>query len=156
VPVIAAMQGHALGGGLAFGLFADMVVLSRESLYGANFMKYGFTPGMGATYIIPERFGAALGQEMLLTANLYHGGELARRGVGYPVEPRAQVIPAAMKLARDLADKPPLSLRLLKKHLTRATAAVLPEIVRLEQEMHDRSFAQPGVRDRILTRFGDS
>src|SRR5262249_34888364 len=57
IPVIAAMQGHALGGGLAFGAFADMMVLATEALYSANFMRYGFTPGMGATYIIPRRFG---------------------------------------------------------------------------------------------------
>ena len=55
IPVIAAMQGHGIGGGFVLGLFADFVILSRESVYTTNFMKYGFTPGMGATYIIPKK-----------------------------------------------------------------------------------------------------
>jgi polyketide biosynthesis enoyl-CoA hydratase PksI len=51
VPVIAAMQGHGIGGGLVMGLFADLIVMSRESVYTTNFMNYGFTPGMGATCV---------------------------------------------------------------------------------------------------------
>ncbi len=49
IPVIAAMQGHGIGGGFAMGLFADFAILSKESIYTTNFMKYGFTSGMGAT-----------------------------------------------------------------------------------------------------------
>ncbi len=49
VPTIAAIEGHAVGGGLVFGLACDMVVLARESRYGSNFMDLGFTPGMGTT-----------------------------------------------------------------------------------------------------------
>lgn len=41
------------------GLFADIVILSRESVYTANFMKYGFTPGMGATFIVPKNWVSA-------------------------------------------------------------------------------------------------
>src|SRR5690606_32652185 len=54
LPVIAAMQGHALGGGLVLGCYADIMVLAEECMYGAVFMKYGFTPGMGGTFILPE------------------------------------------------------------------------------------------------------
>ena len=45
IPTIAAMEGHAVGGGLVFGLACDMVVMARESRYGCNFMDLGFTPG---------------------------------------------------------------------------------------------------------------
>ena len=51
------MQGHGIGGGFVVGLFADFVILSRESVYSTNFMKYKFTPGMGATYIVPKKIG---------------------------------------------------------------------------------------------------
>ncbi|NEO96210.1 MAG: enoyl-CoA hydratase, partial [Moorea sp. SIO3G5] len=67
IPVIAAMQGHSIGGGLVFGLYADLVVLSQESIYTTNFMKYGFTPGLGCTLIVPEKLGV-LGWEMMYTA----------------------------------------------------------------------------------------
>jgi polyketide biosynthesis enoyl-CoA hydratase PksI len=55
LPTISARQGHAIGGGLAFGLYADFLVLAEECLYRANFMRYGFTPGMGSTYRIHPR-----------------------------------------------------------------------------------------------------
>src|SRR5689334_14881758 len=50
IPVIAAMQGHAIGGGFAMALFSDFLIFGRECVYTTNFMKYGFTPGMGATF----------------------------------------------------------------------------------------------------------
>src|SRR5207302_11316164 len=80
IPVIAAMQGHGIGGGFVMGLFADFVRLSRESVYTTNFMKYGFTPGMGATYIIPKKLGLSLGEELLLNAGNYRGADLEKRG----------------------------------------------------------------------------
>src|SRR5947209_1974212 len=123
LPVVAAMQGHALGGGLVFGACADIVVLAEESMYGAVFMKYGFTPGMGATYIVPEKFGVLLGAEMLLTARNYYGHELRSRGVGARVVKKAEVIPTAMAVARDLAAKPRTALLELKKSLAASARA---------------------------------
>jgi acyl transferase domain-containing protein len=66
-PVIAAIQEHAAGGGLAFGLYADILVMAEDASYSANFVNYGFTPGMGATYILERRFGVDLATEMMLT-----------------------------------------------------------------------------------------
>ncbi len=154
LPVVAAMQGHALGGGLVFGLYADMVVLSRESLYSANFMKYGITPGMGATLLLPERLGPALANEMLFSARGYHGGALAERGIGYPVVPRAETVKVALKLAGDLADKPVFALRRLKATLNARLLAALPATVAREKAMHEEAFAQPDIVERITTRFG--
>lgn len=154
VPTISAMQGHALGGGLAFGCYADLIVIAEESLYSANFMKYGFTPGMGSTYIIPRKFGELLGGELLFSANNYHGGVLRERGLPARVVRKREVITTALALARDLADKPLISLKLLKAHLTQRIKAELPAIIEQELAMHEVSFTQPEVRDRIETLFG--
>ncbi|HYI12102.1 MAG TPA: polyketide synthase [Thermoanaerobaculia bacterium] len=155
LPVIAAMQGHALGGGFVMGLFADVIVLAEEAVYSANFMKYGFTPGMGATLILPEKLGPALASEMLLTAEGYQGGELARHGIGPRVVKRNDVIPLALRLARDIADKPRVSLTLLKRHLTARIREALPGTVAAELKMHETTFARAEVRERIETRFGE-
>ncbi len=96
------MQGHGIGGGLVFGLFADFVLLSRESIYTANFMKYGFTPVTGATYVL----GLGLAEEMLLSARTYRGADLEKRGIQFPVLPGVEVLQNAHQLARDLAEKP--------------------------------------------------
>ncbi|WP_195571649.1 polyketide synthase [Paenibacillus sp. 1001270B_150601_E10] len=154
VPVIAAMQGHAIGGGLSMGLFADFIVLSRESIYTANYMKYGFTPGMGATFIMPYKLGYSLATEMLLSGNPYRGGELEKRGVPFPVTARADVFGEALNIARNMASKPRESLVVLKHHLTRTIRERLPEIIQQEIVMHERTIHQPEVKERITQLFG--
>jgi polyketide biosynthesis enoyl-CoA hydratase PksI len=155
LPTIAAVQGHALGGGLAFACYADLMVLAEEGVYGTNFMKYGFTPGMGATAVVPLKLGLTLGTEMLMTARTYRGSELRARGVPVPVVGRAQVLEVAFGLARDLADKPAVSLRLLKHHLSARLRSELPALVAQEVAMHAVSFRQPEVRERVERLFGE-
>lgn len=124
LPVVAALQGHAIGGGLALGLHADFQVLGEECLYTANFMAYGFTPGMGSTYTLPRRFGEHLAWEMLFTGANYRGAELRARRArarppprrGRPARPRpcprdgpaARRLPprAEAPLARDHRGRP--------------------------------------------------
>jgi polyketide biosynthesis enoyl-CoA hydratase PksI len=153
IPVIAAMQGHGIGGGLVMGLFADFVILSRESIYATNFMRYGFTPGMGATLVVPQKLGLPLGEEMLLTARTFYGEELQKRGVPFPVLPRAEVAAHALGMARSLAEKPRLSLTLLKAHLTSELREKLPSYIERELQMHQQTFAQPEVKERISRFF---
>lgn len=153
IPVIAAMQGHGIGGGFVLGLFADFVVLSRESLYTTNFMKYGFTPGMGATYIVPKKLGFSLGEELLLNAGHYRGAELEKRGVPFPVLPRTEIMNYTLELARQLAEKPRLSLITLKDHLVCAIRADLPRVIEQEVTMHEKTFHQPEVKERITRLF---
>lgn len=154
VPVISAMQGHAIGGGFVMGLFSDLVILSRESVYSANFMKYGFTPGMGATLILPRKLGTNLGQEMLLSAATYQGETLQRRSVPLPVVPRSEVMPRALELARELADKPRVALITLKEHLVQPLKEALPAVLERELRMHERTIHEPQVKARIAARFG--
>lgn len=154
VPVIAAMQGHAIGGGLSLGCFADVIVMAEEAIYSAVFMKYGFTPGMGSTYIIPKRLGCSLGTEMLLNARNYYGLELKQRGAQVHVVKRAEVLPTALKFAGELADKSRLALKLLKAHLVRPMRDELRQMVEGERAMHEQTFSQPDVRERIQRLFG--
>lgn len=154
IPVIAAMQGHGIGGGFVMGLFADFVILSRESVYTTNFMKYGFTPGMGATYIIPKKLGISLGEELLLNAGNYRGADLEKRGVPFPVYGRSEVLTQALHLARQIAEKPRGSLITLKDHLVAPMREELPGIIAKEVAMHAKTFHQPEVKERIMTLFG--
>ncbi len=153
IPVISAMQGHGIGGGFILGMFADCVVMSRESVYTANFMKYGFTPGMGATFILPEKLGIGLAQEMLLSARTYRGADLETRGIPFTVLARAKVLVHAIELARDIADKPRESLVQLKAHLVTDLRAQLPAVIAKELAMHEKTFRLPEVKDRILGKF---
>ncbi|WP_139492059.1 polyketide synthase [Brevibacillus dissolubilis] len=154
IPVIAAMQGHGIGGGFVMGLFADFVVLSRESIYTTNFMKYGFTPGMGGTFIVPQKLGFSLGQELLMNAGNYRGADLEKRGVPYPVLPRQEVMGYALELARELAEKPRHSLITLKDHLVAPLREQLPRVIEQELIMHEKTFHQAEVKERITQLYG--
>lgn len=154
IPVIAAMQGHGIGGGFVMGMFADFVILARESVYTTNFMKYGFTPGMGSTFILPKKLGVALAEEMMLTAQTYRGEELHKRGVPFPVLPRHSVLTHALELARNLAEKPRVSLVTLKDHLVAPLREQLPKFIEQEVAMHELTFHQPEVKGRIDAFFG--
>lgn len=154
IPVISAMQGHGIGGGFVFGCYADFIIFGRENIYATNFMKYGFTPGMGGTYMVPLRLGQAIGNEMLFSAENYRGSELQERGVSQKVVPKAEVLNEAIKLAKSLAEKPRLSLVTLKEHLSSEIRAKVPTYIEKELSMHNITFHQPEVKQRIETLFG--
>ncbi|NOU16660.1 MAG: enoyl-CoA hydratase [Bacteroidales bacterium] len=155
IPVISAMQGHGIGGGFVMGMFADFVILSRESIYATNFMKYGFTPGMGATLILPQKLGISLAEEMMFSARTYRGEELQKRGIAFPVLPREQVMEYALDLAINIAEKPRVSLVTLKDHLVAYLREGLSKVIDQELVMHEKTFHQPEVRERIKTLFGN-
>jgi len=155
VPVISAMQGHAIGGGFVFGLYSDFIFLAEESIYTSNFMNYGFTPGMGATYIIPNRFGHILGNEMMFTAQNYRGKVLKERGAPLKVVPKPEVLPEAIKLAKSLAEKPRKSLMILKEHVRNAMLPALREIITKELRMHELTIHEEEVSKRIEQFFNN-
>lgn len=142
LPTVAAIQGHALGGGLTFGLYADLIVLAENGYYAANFMEHGFTPGVGATLVFPRKFGPVLGNEMMLTARRYQGRELRERGAPMEIVGKDLVLTRALELAASLAQKPVLQLKQLKAHLAQAIVKDLPDYFAREQAMHDTVFAE--------------
>ncbi|MDE9436111.1 enoyl-CoA hydratase/isomerase family protein [Xenorhabdus bovienii] len=153
VPVIAAMQGHAIGGGLILGLYADIPILSERSVYAANFMHYGFTPGMGATMLLPARLGDALGREMLFTAAKMRGRELKERGCLLSVVPHDEVLPLAFSKAESLIEMPTRSLQLLKSHFMQIYQEDIEIAIRKEAKMHQESFVLPEVRKLIESSY---
>jgi polyketide biosynthesis enoyl-CoA hydratase PksI len=154
VPVIAAMEGHAIGGGFAIGLCADILVAARESWYACNFMNYGFTPGMGTTALAADLFGPAIAAEMLFTGRRFKGSELERGGGFNHVLPRVVVMAKARDLADRIAEKPAISLRALKA-ATVAPRRDLFERARVSEiAMHELTFARAETRQRLRDDYG--
>lgn len=147
VPVIAAAEGHAIGGGFALLLAADLTVLATQSRYGANFMSLGITPGMGTTRLLEEVVGKALAHELLYTGELVRGAQLQGAGFNAVVD-RGEVLERAYALAWSIADKPNVSVALLKRALAMPRRRAFEEAITLEAMMHERSF-----RELDLTRF---
>jgi polyketide biosynthesis enoyl-CoA hydratase PksI len=90
---------------------------------------------------------------MLLSARTFYGRDLKERGVPFPVLRRAEVLPYALELAENLAEKPRASLITLKDHLVSDLRAELPSYIEREVAMHDKTFHQPEVRDLIQSRY---
>lgn len=147
VPVIAAMQGHAFGGGFIFGLFADIIVMATEGMYSANFMRYGFTPGVGSTYILKEKLGMSIANEMMYSAREFTGSELQRRGVDFVYQTREEVLNEAIKIARGIAQNKYKSLCVLKKNLSNRIFKDLMPVIHQEVKMHGDIFEKSELGD---------
>ena len=152
-PVIAAMSGHALGGGLALGLCADMVIIARESRYGATFMNFGFTPGMGITRLLSDVAGQSVAQEMLLTGQSFRGAHFEGRGNFNYILPKAAVLGKALELAVLCAEKPRRSLVALKTELSARKRELFEAARSREILMHHLTFTQPEVREAIAEKM---
>lgn len=155
VPVVAAVAGHAIGGGLVAALWCDAIVLGDESLYGANFIALGLTPGMGATAAVPDAFGPSLGRELLLTGRLMTGGEIraARCPLSHAVHLRAQVRDRALALARDMAEAPRQALVLLKQTIAARRREALEQALEAEHQGQAGLFADDRTFDEIASRY---
>ncbi len=91
---------------------------------------------------------------MMIAARTYRGEELQKRGIPFPVLPRAEVMEYAVELARTIAEKPRISLVTLKDHLVAPLRDGLPRVIDQEIVMHEKTFHQPEVKDRIQALFG--
>lgn len=149
VPVIAAMEGHGIGGGFALGLCADLVVIARESRYGASFMNMGFTPGMGMTELLLHVMTPAQAHELLFTGEPRKGAAFVGASGFNAILPRAEVLPHAMNLAARIAEKPRRALEMLKRTLSLPRRQAFERTHTVETLMHRVSFADPAARQGI-------
>lgn len=153
VPVIAAMAGHAIGGGLALGVCADLVLIARESRYGCSFMNFGFTPGMGTTRLLEHVLSPAVAHELLLTGENIRGARFeGRSGFNY-ILPRAEVVAKARELAQRIAEKPRRSLELLKRTLSLPKRQCFEATYTVESLMHQITMQAPDVARLIEEEF---
>jgi enoyl-CoA hydratase/carnithine racemase len=115
VPVIGALNGHAVGGGFGLALLCDIRIANRDSKYGANFCRLGLAPGMGISYVLPRVIGASLAAELLFTGRLLSGEEAAAVGLASRAVDAAEVLPQAMALAGEIALSAPIAVRATKR-----------------------------------------
>ncbi|MBI4700511.1 MAG: enoyl-CoA hydratase/isomerase family protein [Deltaproteobacteria bacterium] len=155
VPTIAAMEGHAVGGGLTLGLCCDLVLLARQSSYGCNFMNLGFTPGMGTIRLLELAVGPFVAAEMMYAGQFFRGSQLeGRSGVNY-VLPREKVAWKARQLAQRIAEKPRHALELLKRALSTPKRQAFEEARTTESLMHEICFARPETAQLIEENYDE-
>jgi len=105
IPVIAAVNGVAVGGGLAFTLVSDIRVASENARFGSVFIKAGFSSmDMGTSYLLPKIVGAGVARELMLTGRIIDAAEAYRIKLVHEVVTPDDLMPAALKLARSIAE----------------------------------------------------
>jgi enoyl-CoA hydratase/carnithine racemase len=119
VPTVAALNGHAVGGGLGLALVCDLRVANREARYGANFARLGFHSGMAISYLLPRIVGVPTAADLLFTGRLLTGAEAAAIGLANEAVAPEEVAGAARRKAEAIAGAAPLAVRLLKRSLYR-------------------------------------
>jgi enoyl-CoA hydratase/carnithine racemase len=117
VPVIGALNGHAVGGGFGLSLMCDIRIANRDSKYGANFTRLGIHPGMAVTYLLPRLVGISNAAEMLFTGRLLLGREAAEMGLVTRAVAADEVLGSAMELAKNIAANAPTAVRMTKRTL---------------------------------------
>jgi enoyl-CoA hydratase/carnithine racemase len=109
-PIVAAVHGAAIGGGLGLAVSADFRVTCPEARFAANFTKLGFHPGFGLTATLPELVGKNNAELIFYTSRRVTGEEATRMGLANVCVPQDQVRAEAMKLAQEIAECSPLGL----------------------------------------------
>ncbi|MER7988156.1 enoyl-CoA hydratase/isomerase family protein [Streptomyces noursei] len=124
VPTVAAVNGHAVGAGLALALACDLRYAAAEAKLGAPFVRLGLHPGMATTALLAEAVGPARARELLLTGRLISGARAATIGMVHEALPADQVLPAALDVADEIAAAAPLAVRLTKSGLAQGQPTV--------------------------------
>src|SRR5215831_4596471 len=121
-PIIAAVQGPAIGGGLGLAVSADFRVTCAEATFSANFTKLGFHPGFGLTVTLPELIGKNPAALLFLTSRRIKGDEAHRIGLADVLVPQDQVRNAAVALADEIAGCAPLGVLATRATLRQSLA----------------------------------
>ena len=117
VPVIGALNGHAVGGGFGLALVCDMRLGALDAKYGANFAKLGFHSGMAISHLLPRIVGVPVAADMLFTGQLVDGARAAAIGLAHEAVAADAVLASAMQRARAVAVCAPEAVRLMKRAL---------------------------------------
>jgi len=149
VPVIGALNGHAIGGGFGLALVCDVRIGAEDAKYGANFVRLGLAPGMAISYLLPRLVGVARASELLYAARLVDGREAAALGILNRAVPAADVLAEAMALARAIADNAPLAVRATKAAIRRGLDLAVREAALAEAYAQAETVASADAREGI-------
>lgn len=120
LPLVAAVRGLALGGGLELALGCDLLVVADDARLGQPEINLGLIPGAGGTQRLARTLGRALASEMVLLGRELSGRDAERLGLANRAVPAERVLPVALELARALAQRAPSALRVAKRTLAKA------------------------------------
>ncbi len=135
--VIAAVNGHAIGVGMTIAMQCDLRIFAQEGKYGIVQVRRGVIGDAYSHWTVQRAVGTARAAELLLTGKTFTGDEIDRLGVASQVRPAAEVLPAALEIARDVAvNAAPVSVAASKRLLWEAPLLSAEDVERKETKLH--------------------
>ncbi|HSJ97172.1 MAG TPA: enoyl-CoA hydratase-related protein [Myxococcota bacterium] len=159
-PTLAAINGPAIGAGLAVALACDLRIAARNARLGLNFTRLGIHPGMGSTWTLPRLVGPAHAADLLLTGRTIDAAEAERIGLVNRAVAPEELLPQALATAEQMAACAPLAVRGARRALRDALTASLDEQLDFEAEQQalcyesaDLAEGLAAARERRAARF---
>ncbi|THD72544.1 enoyl-CoA hydratase/isomerase family protein [Phenylobacterium sp.] len=157
-PIVAAVQGAAIGAGLGLAVMADFRIASPDARFAANFVKLGFHPGFGLTHTLPRLVGPTKAELMCLTGRRVKAEDGLAWGLVDEVVPLEELRAAALRLAQEIAENAPLALIATRKTLRGDLAAAVRAQTGVEAAeqgvLRDTEDYKEGVRSVAERRVG--
>lgn len=148
-PVVAAVHGAAIGGGLGVALVADFRVTCAEARFAANFTRLGFHPGFGLSVTLPRLIGAQKASLMLLGARRIGGEEAHAIGLADVLVPQSDVRAEALKLAREIAGNAPVAVQTTRRTLRGDLAEAVRRATKHEAALQAEHYASADFAEGI-------
>jgi enoyl-CoA hydratase/carnithine racemase len=148
-PVIAAVNGAAVGWGMDLALMCDLRIASERARFGELFVKRGLVSDVGGLWFLPRIVGPAKAAELLFTGDVIDASEAARIGLVSRVVAHDALLPTARELAARIAANPPLALRFLKEGLRRSATSDVRETGRFVTQSLAQLFATEDHREGV-------
>ena len=140
IPVIAAINGFALGGGCEISMSCDIRICSDNAMFGQPEVGLGITPGFGGTQRLARLVGAGMAKQLIYTARNIKADEAKRIGLVNEIYPLEELMPAAKKMAATIAGNAPIAVRACKKAINEGLQVSIDEGCAIEEELFGSCF----------------
>ncbi len=140
IPVIAAVNGFALGGGCEISMSCDIRICSDNAIFGQPEVGLGITPGFGGTQRLARLVGPGMAKQMIYTARNIKADEAFRIGLVNAVYPQEELMAAAKKMASGIAMQAPIAVRACKKAINDGLDAIMDDAIVIEEKLFGSCF----------------
>ena len=147
IPVIAAVNGFALGGGCEISMSCDIRICSENAVFGQPEVGLGITPGFGGTQRLARLVGAGMAKQLIYTARNIKADEAYRLGLVNSVYPLEELLPAAKKLAAKIAKNAPIAVRACKQAINEGLDLDMDQAIVLEEKLFGSCFETEDQRE---------
>ena len=149
IPVIAAINGFALGGGCEISLSCDIRICSDNAIFGQPEVGLGITPGFGGTQRLARTIGIGIAKQMIFTGQNIKADEALRIGLVNAVYPQNELINEAKKLATTIAKNSKNAVKLSKKAINDGLQVDIEKALKIEEKLFGECFENPEQKERM-------